>query len=79
MQHDIACDELDTTQTQLDDAQHQSQNQIQHLQERNQLQREAEILMIKQIKKDKCDFMSEQNRLLIKSGDITTNYKNEIN
>lgn len=34
--------------------------------------------MIKQIKKSKCDFMSEQNRLLIKSGDITTGMQNEI-
>lgn len=48
------------------------------MQERNQLQKEAEYLIIKQIKKDKCDFMTEQNRLLIKSGDITTGLQNEI-
>jgi len=78
MQHDIARDELNTTQGYLDDAQDQSQNQIQHLQERNQLQKEAEILMIQQIKKSKCDFMTEQNRLLIKSGDITAGMQSEI-
>jgi len=78
MQHDIARDELNTTQGYLDDAQEQSRNQIQHLQERNQLQKEAEILMIQQIKKSKCDFMTEQNRLLIKSGDITAGMQSEI-
>jgi hypothetical protein len=76
--HNIVKDELQTAQEQLNATKLQSDLQIKHLRERNELQKEAEILIIRNIKKQKCDFMTEQNKLMINSGDITKNIMIEV-
>lgn len=74
----IANDELQSAKDQLDATHHQSEMQIKHLRDRNELQKEAEILILKNVKKQKCDFITEQNKLMIESGDLTKNINMEI-